>query len=96
MERIDQFNEQEVAFKFEQTQYPQRKQIHEKLAPYKKLYDNAMEFTEKHQLWMNSMIGSFDPEEIELDVGTYYRTIYKLEKVFTDRPDTYNLAVKVI
>ncbi|CAH1130366.1 unnamed protein product [Ceutorhynchus assimilis] len=95
MERIDQFNEEEAAFNFELSQYPLRKQIHEKLAPYKKLYDNATDFINKHELWMKSRVGSYDPEEIETDVGTYFRNIYKLEKVFAERPATLNLATTV-
>lgn len=96
MERIDQFNEEEACFKFELSQYPLRKQIHDKLTPYKKLYDNAVDFLTKYDLWMNSQVGSFDPEEIDTDVGTYYRQIYKLEKVFADRPASLGLAATVI
>lgn len=95
MEKIDSFNEEEACFKFELSQYPLRKQIHDKLTPYKKLYDNATDFLTKYDLWMNSQVGSFDPEEIETDVGTYYRQIYKLEKVFSDRPATQGLACTV-
>ncbi|XP_050309816.1 dynein axonemal heavy chain 7 [Anthonomus grandis grandis] len=95
MERIDQFNEEEAAFGFELSQYPLRKQIHDKLGPYKKLYDNSTDFINKHELWMKSRVGSYDPEEIETDVGTYYRNVYKLEKIFTDRPATLNLATTV-
>lgn len=95
MERIDQFNEEEACFNFEESQYPLRKQIHDKLMPYKKLYDNSVDFLTKYELWMNSQVGSFDPEEIETDVGTYYRQIYKLEKVFSDRPATQGLATTV-
>lgn len=95
MERIDAFNEEESAFGFETSQYPLRKQIHDKLAPYKKLYDNATGFLEKNELWMRSRVGSHDPEQIETDVGSFYRNVYKLEKVFTDKPATLHLATTV-
>lgn len=95
MERIERFNEEETSFKFETSQYPQRKQIHDKLMPYKKLYDNAVDFLTKHELWMNSKVGSYDPEDIDTDVGQYYRIIYKLEKVFSDRPITQGLVQNV-
>lgn len=95
MERIEQFNEEEAAFNFELSQYPLRKQIYDKLAPYKKLYDNSTDFINKHELWMKSKVGTYDPEEIETDVGTYYRNVYKLEKVFSDTPATLNLATTV-
>lgn len=95
MERIDEFNNEETAFGWELSQYPLRKQIYDKLNPYKKLYDNATEFLNKHDMWMKSRVGAHDPEEIEGDVGTYFRNIYKLEKVFADRPATLNLATTV-
>lgn len=95
MERIDAFNNEETAFGWELSQYPLRKQIHEKLMPYKKLYDNGTEFLTKYDIWMKSRVGAHDPEEIESDVGTCYRNVYKLEKTFTDRPATLNLASTV-
>lgn len=96
MERIDRFNEEETAFKLETTQYPQRKQIYDKLVPYKKLYDNGVEFLTKHELWMKSKVGTYEPEDIDSDVSQFYRIIYKLEKVFSDRPLTQELAVNVL
>lgn len=95
MERIDAFNNEEAAFGWELSQYPLRKQIHDKLNPYKKLYDNATDFLQKYDVWMNSRVGAHDPEDIESDVGTYFRNIYKLEKVFADRAATLNLATNV-
>lgn len=92
MERIDQFNDEEVAFKMDQSQYPDRKIIHDKLRPYKSLYDNATDFLQKSDLWLNSMIGSFEPEEIDTEVSQFFRVIYKLEKQFADRPATKDLA----
>ncbi|KAI5631027.1 dynein heavy chain and region d6 of dynein motor domain-containing protein [Phthorimaea operculella] len=90
--KIDQFNEEEVAYGFEQTQYPKRKQLFDKLTPYKKLYDAGHEFLNKHDKWMNTKIGSFDPEEIEGDVSYLYKIVYKLEKSFAEVPDTHHLA----
>lgn len=95
MEKIDRFNEEEQAFKFEMSQYPLRKQVYEKLVPYKKLYDNSTEFLEKHDQWMNAKVGSYIPDDIEMDVQQYYRVIYKLEKVFHDKPATLGLATTV-
>ncbi|XP_017769738.1 PREDICTED: dynein heavy chain 7, axonemal-like [Nicrophorus vespilloides] len=92
MEKIDIINEEEAAYKFELSQYPQRKIVHDKLRPYKLLYDNAMEYLRKHSLWMNSKIGSFDPEDVDTETSQFYRSIYKLEKVFADRPLTEQLA----
>jgi dynein heavy chain len=95
MEKIDLINEEETAYGWELSQYPIRKQCHDKLTPYKKLYDAGQEFMDKHELWMHSQVGSYDPEEIEDTVGNLYRIVYKLEKQFTDSYQTQRLTVDV-
>lgn len=75
MEKIDKFNEEEAAFGWEITQYPRRKQIADQLKPFKQLFDAICDFMTKHDLWLNSMIGGYSPEEIDNDVGHAYRLI---------------------
>ncbi|KAF5288992.1 hypothetical protein FQA39_LY03871 [Lamprigera yunnana] len=94
-EIIDAFNEEETSFGFELSQYPIRKQIYDKLLPYKKLYDYSMNFITQHDKWINSKIGSYDPDVIETEVGTCYRNVYKLEKLFADKPVVQELAATV-
>lgn len=95
MQRIEEFNEEEEAYGWELSQYPLRKQVHDKLRPYKQLYDNSTDFVTKQNTWLNSQIGSHDPEDIEVDVTTLFRNVYKLEKIFSEKPETKNLAVAV-
>lgn len=75
MSKIDKFNEEEVAFGWDITQYPLRKRIADRLLPFKKLFDSICEYLTKYDKWINSMIGSYNPEDIDNDVGTYYRSI---------------------
>jgi dynein heavy chain len=98
MASIDDFNEEEIAYGWEESWYPLRKQCADKLLPFKKLFDAGQEFMVKYNLWMHSQIGSFDPEEIEEIVGNLYRTVYKMEKQYSDLPNAQKLAgdVKVM
>lgn len=73
MSKIDRFNEEEIAFGWETTQYPLRKNIADRLKPYKKLFDACCDFLTKHDRWINSLIGTFEPEEIEDEVSIAYR-----------------------
>lgn len=73
LEKIDKFNQEETAFGWENKQYPLRKEVADRLAPYKKLYDAASDFLTKYDKWTTSTIGVFDPEEIENDVSTSLR-----------------------
>lgn len=76
MTKIDKFNEEELAFGWETTQYPLRKQIADRLTPFKKLFDACCDFLTKHERWMSSLIGTFEPEEIEDEVTLAYRCAF--------------------
>lgn len=54
--RIDQFNEEETSFGWEISQYPKRKQIFDKLVPFKKLFDAGFDFIQKYNNWMTSKV----------------------------------------
>lgn len=73
MDKIDKFNEEETAYGWEITQYPLRKQIADRLMPFKKLFDSICEYLTKYDKWMNSMVGTFWPDEIDNDVSMFYR-----------------------
>ncbi|KAJ8670547.1 hypothetical protein QAD02_001806, partial [Eretmocerus hayati] len=94
MEKIDKFNEEENAFGWETTQYPLRKEVADRLAPYKKLYDIGCDFLFKHEKWITSTVGIYNPEDIENEVSGSYRTVYKLEKSFSE-PEPRRLAENV-
>ncbi|CAD1474726.1 unnamed protein product [Heterotrigona itama] len=80
MDTIDGFNEEEELFGWPLSHYPLRKTTADKLAPYKRLYDTTCEFLTNYDTWMNSMIGSYEPEAIETATAIAQRTIYKLER----------------
>uniref|UniRef100_A0A1A9WZZ0 Dynein axonemal heavy chain 7 n=1 Tax=Glossina brevipalpis TaxID=37001 RepID=A0A1A9WZZ0_9MUSC len=91
MDTIDRINEEETAYGWDLTQYPVRKKTHDLLKPYKALYDAGQDFFDKSELWMNSQIGTFEPDVIAEDVSSIYRIIQKLEKQMSDRPHTSEL-----
>ncbi|KAF7398391.1 hypothetical protein HZH66_006288 [Vespula vulgaris] len=95
MEKIDKFNEEETSFGWEITQYPFRKKIADRLVPFKRLFDITCEYLTKHDQWINSTIGSYDPETINDEVDQAYRSLYKLEKSFIE-PESRNLADAVL
>lgn len=88
METIDRINEEETSFGWDLSQYPVRKKAHDFLKPYKTLYDAGQEFMDKRDLWLNSQVGSFDPDEIDSDVSNVYRIVQKLEKQLAEKPQT--------
>lgn len=95
MDKIDRINEEEAAYDWETSQYLSRKETHDLLTPYKKLFDAGQGFIEHRHLWLNSQVGQFDPEEIETEIGTTYRNVLKLDKGFGDKPVTKKLCEEV-
>ena len=95
MQKIDEINEEEVAYGWDMSQYPLRKQCADKLLPYKKLFDAGQEFMDKHDLWMHTQVGTYEPESIEETIGNLYRAVLKLEKQFSDSINTQRLAMGV-
>lgn len=51
-----------------------------------------MEFVTKQERWLNDKVGSHDPEDIDLELSTVYRLVYKLEKSMSEHPVTKSLA----
>lgn len=96
MEKIDSINEEEAAYGWELSQYQIRKKTHDLLTPYKKLFDAGQDFMEKRELWLTSQVGTFNPDEIDNDIGTIHRAVMKLEKQFGDSKVTRQLAGNVI
>ncbi|XP_043799961.1 dynein axonemal heavy chain 7-like isoform X2 [Apis laboriosa] len=84
MDTIDEFNEEEELFGWELSQYPLRKATADKLMPFKRLYDISCEFLNNYEKWMDSVIGTYEPDEIDMETGTAFRTIYRLEKIIQE------------
>ena len=52
--------------------------------PFKRLYDISCDFLNNYEKWMESMIGTYEPDDIDMETGTAFRTIYRLEKVIQE------------
>jgi dynein heavy chain len=94
-ERIEQFNSEEEAFGYEPTQYPLRLQTLNTLQPFSKLYEIGVEFTNKHKDWMEGSMQKVIPDQVEQDVGNYWRQLFKLERQFQNQPMPRKLAAKL-
>ncbi|XP_015421606.1 PREDICTED: dynein heavy chain 7, axonemal [Myotis davidii] len=94
-DKIEQFNAEEEAFGWPPSLYPQRKKIQDSLNPYLRLYETAVEFSTKYRAWTEGPYHKVDPDQVEVDVGNYWRGLYKLEKTFNDSPNALAMTKKV-
>ena len=44
---------------------------------------------------MDGVFNEVDPDTVDADVGNYWRTLYKLEKTFSDNPNAKKIAERV-
>lgn len=98
MEKIERINEEEASYNWPRSEYPLRQQTHDKLLPYKMLFDAGQDFIEKRDLWLKSQVGSFDPIDIANDITTIYEVVVRLAEEFESNPQSRRLAedIKII
>nr|XP_022323965.1 dynein heavy chain 7, axonemal-like isoform X6 [Crassostrea virginica] len=94
-EKIEAFNNEEEAFGWQTTAYPQRQTIQNTLKPYLSLYELTVEFNNKYNDWMHGPMSNVNPDEVENEVGNFWRNLYKLEKQFDSVPAAKKIASKV-
>eukprot|EP00048_Salpingoeca_helianthica_P012895 m.192407 g.192407 ORF g.192407 m.192407 type:complete len:3920 (+) comp15437_c5_seq100:290-12049(+) len=92
---IEEFNKEEEAFEWEQTQYPQRHKLVQDLEPYLKLYEAIEAFHTQYAAWMDGPFSEINPETVENEAGSIWRTLYKIEKTFSDVPGPRDMASAV-
>ncbi|XP_047226085.1 dynein axonemal heavy chain 7 isoform X2 [Girardinichthys multiradiatus] len=91
-EKINELNLEEEAFGWPVSQYPLRTLIQEKLTPFLRLYETASDFLTHDEQWLCGPLSAVSPDKVELEVGNYWRTIYKLEKGFSEVPNALKIA----
>jgi len=93
-DKIDAFNLEETAFGWEMTSYPQRPDIIAAMKPFYSLYESANDFETKRSDWLFGPRANLIPDDIEQELGTFNRTMFKLEKTFSDCPPAHSIASK--
>lgn len=93
--KVKNFNDEEMAFGWSLTDYPLRTETQNILRPFLRLYEVTVEFNNKHKEWMDGPMEKVNPEIVDTDISSYYRTLFKLEKTFESMPAPRKIASKV-
>ncbi|KAI8621842.1 dynein heavy chain and region D6 of dynein motor-domain-containing protein [Chytriomyces sp. MP71] len=94
-ETIAAFNKEEQLFGWPITVYPQRKGILQALEPYNALYTTAVNFQKSYKKWMDGNLLELDAEQIEAEVDTLKREMYRVLGTLTQAPAPQNIAKQV-
>lgn len=97
-EKIVRINEEETSFGWPLSTYPLRLETHERLMPYKKLFDAGQDFIEKKNQWLKSQVGSYDPIDIDRNIEETYNDLIILNQGFDEHSQSKRLAddIKII
>ena len=91
-ETVTSFNREEQLFKWDVTQYPQRKEILSRLEPFQQLYATVVQFQKSYKKWMDGAMQELDVEQIEQELDTLKREMLKLlANTFGEEVDTKGL-----
>ena len=79
-ERAAQTNAREELFGWPQTEYPQLNELTTALEPYLNLWTTAVNFQRAFPVWMEGPLLQLSPEQVESDVASWSRQLYKMSK----------------
>eukprot|EP00795_Rhopilema_esculentum_P009610 gene9610-17369_t len=83
-EELQSLNEEEELLEWEPSQFPILQGIIAYKEPFDKLWKTAANFFTKYELWMNGPFRDMDAEQLEEEVSSMWRTMFKLTKTFAD------------
>lgn len=87
------FNSREVLFGVPQTDYSDVQRTTKAFEPYSALWLAMNDFDKYRKIWMTDPFTKLDAEEIEKNVQTWWRTIFKIAKLFeTTQPEIFAMA----
>ena len=73
-------NSREELFGWPTTEYPQLNELSTALEPYLNLWTTAVNFQRAFPVWMEGPLLNLSPEQVENDVGSWSRQLYKMQK----------------
>ncbi|XP_071813132.1 dynein axonemal heavy chain 3-like isoform X2 [Apostichopus japonicus] len=94
-DELDGINKEEELLEWEASQFPILSVMYQLKQPYDQLWNTALEFHTQSETWMNGPFQDRNAEDIQNEVDTMFRTVYKLAKSFSDQPGPQRIANNV-
>ncbi|XXQ31525.1 Dynein heavy chain AAA lid domain containing protein [Plasmodiophora brassicae] len=79
------FNDRERLFELEPTEYAELEEIKAEFEPVLKLWSISSLFHTSHTIWMTGSFIELDPAKMEADASSWWKDMFRLEKVFSER-----------
>ena len=95
-EKIEQFNEREITFSQQPTEYPSLNTLEVEFKPFYDLLDVAFQVTTNLQDWTNQPLANQDYESMEQLINQWTMQCFQLNKKLNeDYPETAEVAIEV-
>eukprot|EP00670_Eutreptiella_braarudii_P009176 CAMPEP_0174308690 /NCGR_PEP_ID=MMETSP0810-20121108/1920_1 /TAXON_ID=73025 ORGANISM="Eutreptiella gymnastica-like, Strain CCMP1594" /NCGR_SAMPLE_ID=MMETSP0810 /ASSEMBLY_ACC=CAM_ASM_000659 /LENGTH=1420 /DNA_ID=CAMNT_0015416091 /DNA_START=64 /DNA_END=4323 /DNA_ORIENTATION=- len=91
-EKATLFNQREILFEKEKSDYFQLSAVIKDFEPYYSLWTTANDWLNWYHSWMNDPFTNLDPEQMEKDVNQAWKTMYKSVRTFKDKPAILKIA----
>jgi dynein heavy chain len=82
------FNSQETLFGVPPTDYSRLRKNVENFEPYSYLWITADDWKKCYQLWMNGSFLNLNPEEVEKNVTSWYKGLFKVSRLLLQKEAT--------
>ncbi|KAI5076359.1 hypothetical protein GOP47_0008424 [Adiantum capillus-veneris] len=82
------FNSRETLFGVPPTEYARLRKTVENFEPYSYLWITADDWKKSYQVWMNGSFLNLNPDEVEKNVTSWYKGLFKVSRVFTQKEAT--------
>jgi dynein heavy chain, axonemal len=92
---LELIHEQEEIFNWNPTVNPQVEENLTKLEPFESLFKSVYDAQQDVKNWLYGSITDLEPEKVENDVDTAWRTAYKFQKTWADNSNALKLAVSM-
>jgi dynein heavy chain, axonemal len=95
-DKIEQFNEREITFSQQATEWPGLDTLDKEFKPFYDLLDTSFQVTTNLQDWTNQPLANQDYEQMEASINQWFMQCFQLKKKLSeDYPDTADVADEV-
>ncbi|XP_076020504.1 dynein axonemal heavy chain 3-like [Genypterus blacodes] len=93
MNELDDINREQSLLEIEQSQFPLLYTLIEKKKPHDDLWNNALNFHQKSDIWMNGPFEPLDAVEITDELANMWKTMHKLGTEFSKYPGPKSVSI---
>jgi dynein heavy chain len=93
--KVNLFHSRERLFGFPETPYDELNRLLKDFSPYSDLWTTAHDWFMWQKQWENESFNSLDPDQMERDITTSWKKIFKVVAAFKDKPEVLAIATQI-